>query len=42
MEETMFFTGSFSLDGFTCQRAHEDDNPWDDDVISWIESNVFL
>ena len=38
----MFFTGSFSLDGFTCQRAHEDDDPWNDDVLSWIDNNEFL
>jgi len=37
----MFFTGSFSLDGFTCQRAHDDNDPWDDNVISWIDSNEF-
>lgn len=30
----MFYTGSFSLDGSTCQRAHDDTNPWNDDVLS--------
>lgn len=38
----MFFTGSFSLDGFTCQRAHDDNDPWNDDVLSWIDNNEFL
>lgn len=38
----MFFTGSLSLDGMTCQRAHTDSDPWNDDVLSWIDSNEFL
>lgn len=38
----MVFTGSFSLDGSTCQRAHDDTNPWNNDVLSWIDSNEFM
>ena len=35
----MFFTGTFSLDGVTGQRMHSDNDPWNDDVISWIDIN---